>query len=336
MKALKVIGIIVGILLALILIIPLFLPNPAEVSAETEIALEPGQIFPVVASYSNRTLWDPWLLTDSTAEAKIEPKAGYVGSTYSWEGDMLGTGKMEVISVVENTHILSSLWFGEVPDPAVVEWHFEAVKGGTKVTWSFSQDAAYPFGRLGMIFGKMFLSQSFQSGLAKLKEVMESAPPRPSSALAEVEVGVQEAFSAMVVKTSGKMSDISTILSDSYTKVFAEVGKQGLQPAGPPFADYLEYDTEKGTVTIVAGTSVAEAGKKSGEVVPVVYNEMKVLKGKHTGPYEKLSESFMKMEKYAADNGLETTGEAFEFYLTDPGDEPDPAKWVTGIAYVLK
>ncbi|MCK4746580.1 MAG: SRPBCC family protein, partial [Bacteroidales bacterium] len=105
MKALKIILIIVGVLVAAILIVPLFSPARAEVSAEIEIALEPSQIFPMVASFINRHEWDPWVTQDSTADAKIEPKEGYVGSTYSWTGVKVGTGKMEVVSIQENEYI---------------------------------------------------------------------------------------------------------------------------------------------------------------------------------------------------------------------------------------
>ncbi|MCK5066162.1 MAG: hypothetical protein KAR16_01925, partial [Bacteroidales bacterium] len=81
MKALKIILIIVGVLVAALLIVPLFSPATAEVSAEIEIALEPSQIFPDVASFIGREVWDPWVTQDSTADAIIGPKAGYVGST---------------------------------------------------------------------------------------------------------------------------------------------------------------------------------------------------------------------------------------------------------------
>ncbi len=174
MKALKIILIIVGVLVAALLIVPLFSPATAEVSAEIEIALEPSQIFPDVASFIGREVWDPWVTQDSTADAIIGPKAGYVGSTYRWTGKRVGTGRMEVISVIENQYIESSLWFGEVETPALVEWNFEAVDGGTHVVWSFAQETSWPVERLGMMFGKVFLKQSFELGLANLKEYVES------------------------------------------------------------------------------------------------------------------------------------------------------------------
>jgi hypothetical protein len=81
----------------------------------------PSQIFPSVASFENREIWDPWVSQDATTKVIIDSKLGYVGSTYSWDGEKLGTGKMQVVSVREESYIESSLWFGEVEKPSLAE-----------------------------------------------------------------------------------------------------------------------------------------------------------------------------------------------------------------------
>ncbi|MFO7933539.1 MAG: SRPBCC family protein [Bacteroidales bacterium] len=177
MKALKIILIIVGILVAAMLIIPLFLPPTTEVSAETEIELKPIQIYPAIASFEHREEWDPWVTMDTTAEVNIQPVPGYVGSTYMWEGEMLGTGRMEVDSVVENEYVMSSLWFGDVETPAVIEWTLEPTGDGTRVVWSYEERTTYPFNRLRMLIGKPFLKRSFETGLENLKTYLEENPP---------------------------------------------------------------------------------------------------------------------------------------------------------------
>lgn len=217
MKALRVILIIILVLVAAILIVPLFSPATAEVSAETTIKLEANRIFPKVASFKGRELWDPWLTQDSTADAKIESSSSYVGSTYAWTGEKVGTGRMEVISVKENEYIESHLWFGEVEEPALVEWHFESFDGGTHVRWSFSQETTYPIGRLGMMFGKIFLKQSFELGLANLKEVMESMP-MVSSALGPISVESMPGMYALVADGAGTMETIGEQLEKLYGK----------------------------------------------------------------------------------------------------------------------
>jgi hypothetical protein len=207
MKALRVILIIVVVLVAAILIVPLFSPATAEVSAETEIALKPAELFPIVASFSNRDKWDPWVTQDNTTKVTIDSKPGYVGSSYTWDGEKLGTGRMEVISVIENQHIESSLWFGEVETPSQVQWTFEPVVGGTHVVWSFSQETTYPIGRLGMMFGKVFLKKSFELGLANLKEFTESMPPK-SSALGSISLEQMPAMFSLVADGAGTMETL--------------------------------------------------------------------------------------------------------------------------------
>ena len=335
MRALKIIGIIVGVMVAAILIVPLFVSSPAVVTAQIEIALEPEQIFPSVASFNGRPDWDPWLTADSTAVAEIESKPGYVGSSYTWEGVAVGTGKMEVISVRENEYIESHLWFGAVEEPALVEWTFQQVDGGTQVVWGFTQDTKYPMGRLGMMIGKVFLEKSFNTGLEQLKELMESNPPQISY-LGPISVKLQAPFNAMVTEGAGTMEEIGSALGELYGLVYGEVGKQQLEMAGPAFVHYFDHDDATGFSNYQPGVQVKVAGAKSGKVRPVSYPEMKVVRAIHTGPYEKFTESYEAMGVYIESNGLEIEGSAFEFYTVNANAEADPKNWQTIIAFPLK
>jgi len=335
MKALRVILIIVLVLVAAILIVPLFSPATAEVSAETTIDLRSDRIFPKVASFIGRELWDPWLTQDSTADAKIEPNSAYVGSTYSWTGEKVGSGRMEVISVRENTYIESHLWFGDVEEPALVEWIFEPVDGATHITWSFSQETTYPIGRLGMMFGKVFLKQSFELGLTNLKELMESIP-NTSIVLGTISVGTLPAMTTLVADGAGTMETIGEQLGELYGLLFAEAGKQQLEVTGAPFVHYLDYDESTGFSNYRAGIKVSEMGKDAGQVKAVAYPEVQVVQALHTGPYEKFSASYAELEFYLQENEIQTSGQAFEFYQVGMMAESDPALWQTLIAFPLK
>ncbi len=329
MKALRIILIIVLVLVAAILIVPLFSPATAEVSAETTIALEPDEIFPTVASFNSRHEWDPWYTQDSTADVRLGPKEGYVGSTYSWEGQKIGTGRMEVISVKENEYIESSLWFGEVDTPSLVEWHFEAVDGGTKVTWSFSQETTYPIGRLGMMFGKPFLKQSFELGIANLKEYMESLPKK-SSALN------LPAMMTLVADGAGTMETIGEQLGELYGLLFAEAANQQLEVIGAAFTLYLDYDEATDFTNYLAGVMVNKMGSDAGKVKAVAYPSLEAVQAIHTGPYEEFSSSYDQLGAYIEANEIQTSGQAFEFYQVGMMAESDPANWETLIAFPLK
>jgi len=338
MKALRVILIIVLVLVAAVLIAPLFSPATAEVSAETSIALAPEEIFPTVASFNSRQEWDPWYTQDSTADVRLEPKQGYVGSTYTWEGEKIGTGRMEVISVKENQYIESSLWFGEVDEPSLVEWSFEPVDGGTHVIWSFSQETTYPIGRLGMMFGKIFLKQSFELGLANLKEFMETNPPVPMtlSTLSPIAVETMPAMLSLVADGAGTMETIGEQLGELYGVLFAEAGNQGLEIVGAAFVHYLDYDESTGFSNYRAGVMVNKMGTNAGAVNAVAYPSVEVVQAVHKGPYEEFSLSYDKMGTYIDANAIEVSGEAFEFYQVGVMQESHSSNWETLIAFPLK
>jgi hypothetical protein len=335
MKALKIIGIILGILIALILIVPLFSPGTAEVSSEIEIGLEPEQIFPSVASFENRTEWDPWLTTDSTATATIDSKPGYVGSTYAWKGDKVSFGSMEVISVKENEYIEAHLWFGGAEDHALVEWIFTPTDGGTMVTWSFEQATAYPFGRLGMMIGKVFLQQSFDLGLSNLKAHVEANPPS-TSYLGPITVEPMAGFEALVARGAGTMEEMGGMLGNLYGTIFAEASKQQLEVSGAAFVHYLDYDEATDFSNFLAGIPVNKAGMSSGDVMAKSYPEVLAIQALHSGPYEKFAESYAELESYIYEINLDVTGEGLEIYKVGMNDDPDPANWQTQLIFPLK
>lgn len=177
MKFLKVLLIIILVIAGLILIIPVFLPGQTTVSTSTSIALSPERVFQQTARFSNRAAWDPWLKMEPDAEVTINSKPGYVGSTYSWEGEKIGNGKMRVDSVQLPDYISSSIWFGESSEPSHVEWLFEDRGDSTRVTWQFSAEGSYPFGRFMLLLMKGPLESSFTSGLADYKAFLEANPP---------------------------------------------------------------------------------------------------------------------------------------------------------------
>jgi effector-binding domain-containing protein/uncharacterized protein YndB with AHSA1/START domain len=335
MKVLRVILIIVVILVAAVLIVPLFSPATAEVSSEITIERDASSIFPSVASFKDRPLWDPWLTQDSTAEASIESMAGFVGSSYSWKGEKVGHGRMEVVSVKENAYIESHLWFGEVEEPALVEWKFEDEADGTHVLWSFSQETSYPMERLGMMFGKIFLKQSFDLGLANLKELMESIP-ETSGPPGEITVGTVPAMNVLVAGGGGTMEELASQLPELYGLLFQTAGEQGLEVVGVPFVNYLDYDEETGYSNFHAGIQVSAMGKDAGKVMAQVYPETEAVQCLHTGSYELFTTSYDAMSAYILDHGVDVAGNAIEYYQVGAMQESDPEKWETLIVFPLK
>jgi effector-binding domain-containing protein len=335
MKILKWLLCIVLVLVALVLVIALILPSTVTVSAEKEVAVTPLQVFHNAALFTDRNLWDPWLETEPEADFTIESNPDYAGSTYTWNGKKIKTGRMQVDSVVFGKYIASSIYFGENPEPNLVEWTLDKTDSGTMIEWAFTAEGTYPMGRLFLTLMKGGMLESFNRGLENLKAYLEENPPVLSS-LGEIETGTVGPMSALVIGAKGTMDQFALQMSEMFPKLSMEVDAQGLQMAGPPFTHYLTYDEATGITEYLCGIQVTTEGTSTGEIMAKAYTEIPVIKAMHTGPYEEFERSYKIMMEYFEREGLTMTMEAFEFYYTDPRTEPLTTKWQTLIAMPLK
>ena len=64
----------------------------------------------------------------------------------------------------------------------------------------------------------------------------------------------------------------------------------------------------------------------------------KTIKTVLTGNYDNLEEAWITTMNYITDNNLEISesGPMLETYVTDPLEQPNPAKWVTEIYIAIK
>ena len=335
MKILKAILIVLLVLAGLILAIPVFLPSEVTVTSETEIALSPELIFHNAAQYAGRDQWDPWLKMEPEAKVDITPKKGYVGSTYAWEGEKIGSGKMKVDSVNYPSFIGSSIWFGSSEDASKVEWNIEEIEGGSKVSWSFISEGSYPFGRWMLLFMKGALKSSFDEGIIGYKEYLEANPP----VLYELsKIGVEESWAtnAMVLEVEGTMEEITNQMMTGFPALFEEVAKQGLRIIGPAFAHYLDYDEVKDYSHALLAVPVNEKGTATETVKPRFYEKTSAVAATHYGKYDYFRQSYDALGEYIMENELEVTGEAYEVYLRSMMDSQNPMEWETMIAFPLK
>ncbi len=323
------------ILAGLVIIVPAFMPSTVTISAEVEIAVAPEEVFQSAAMYADRESWDPWIATEPEAKVTISPNENYVGSTYSWEGEKIGNGTMKVEEIIFGKYIRSSIWFGEDPDPSVVEWHLEKSDIGTHVSWDFIADGKYPFGRLMLALMSGGMKTSFETGLVNLKEMLEADPPKLFKT-GGIHVDMFPGMNAMVIPMEGTMEQISEQMGQLFPKLFAETGRQNLQMAGPPFAHYLDYDEETGFSHALLGLSINEPGISAGDILAREYTETKALIVIHTGKYDYLKNSYDALSEYALENEIELTGSAFEVYTKTMMETENIMEWKTLIAFPLK
>ena len=335
MKFLKTLLIILIVLAGLILIIPVFLPSEVTLSAEADLEVNNELLLENLATYTDRDRWDPWLTSEPEAEVSIKSMEDLVGSTYAWSGEKIGSGRMEVDSIHSPDYIRSYIWFGESPEPSLVEWNFMPSALGTHVTWSFTSEGSYPFGRYMLLFMKSPLKKSFEKGLENLKEYLQEHPLKQYK-LEKIDIQNSYDTYAMVVPVEGTMEEITQQFETQFPLLYQVVSEQNLTPNGPAFAHYLDFDHETGYAHVLLAAPVKEKGKISGSVKPKHYDAIEAVVATMVGEYQYISETYEALQKYVSEKGLEITGEAFEVYATTMMDSEDPMDWKTMIAFPLK
>jgi len=330
MKVLKWIFLFLGAIIAIALVIAVFLPKSVSVSSSVEIEKPQSKVFHSIGMFSERQTWDPWVSQDSTTEVTINTKEGYVGSTYEWEGESIGSGKMEVAAINYPASITSYLWFNGRPDTSIVTWTLEETGENTKIIWGFSADAPYPMGRIFLNLMKGTLQDDFDRGLENLKAHLEEQEITLSTTSEISETSMPYRF-AMAGKASGTMEEIIPQMERMYNESMEVIQAQGLTVAGAPFSYNTNYDRDAGTVTVYAGFPVTEKGKDMKNVTALEFPVLKALKAVHSGPWEELSISYGHMMEYVEANMIPVSWNSMEVYLNMQEDVNLPEELKTEI-----
>lgn len=132
-----------------------------------------------------------------------------------------------------------------------------------------------------------------------------------------------------VIHLRCRPDDISTSMGEAFGRVFAAVGQAGASPTGPVFTRYFEFGPE--SVDFESGVAVAAPFPGVGDVQPGELGGGEAAVGLHIGPYDSLHLTYSQMQTWIVSQGRRPASVMWEVYLTDPEEEPDPARWRTEV-----
>jgi effector-binding domain-containing protein len=120
------------------------------------------------------------------------------------------------------------------------------------------------------------------------------------------------------------------------------LAEHGITASGPPFIRYAVVDMAA-ELGIEIGAPVAETVPSSGRVQSGELPGGRYVTLVHTGPYDGLIAANAALQDWARHQGIvlehSPDGRRFrgrvEFYRTDPGREPDPARHEVEVAYLI-
>jgi effector-binding domain-containing protein len=189
-----------------------------------------------------------------------------------------------------------------------------------------------------MMFEKKLIAD-YDRGLANLKQLSESLPKGDFSSLQVQEVEVKpQTVVAYAGHSSTESAEIGKAYAESYARIMGFVKANGLNEAGPPIAITHKWDEAGKVFDFDAAIPVDRsdvAAPEDAEVRVLQTYGGKSLKITHTGPYEDLARTYDMLDAYVAAYGYDKSADAWEEYVSDPGQTP-AAELVTVIYYPVK
>ena len=150
----------------------------------------------------------------------------------------------------------------------------------------------------------------------------------------EIEEKEVEPQPMVSIRATCRAAEIGPTLQEILPEVFTYVMRMGAVPSGPPFTRFHSYD--KGYADIESGIPVAQPVEGEGRISAGELPGGTVVSTVHTGPYDKLPEAHDALHTWMREKHKESAGAQWEYYLTDPGEQPDSTKLQTELVWPIR
>jgi effector-binding domain-containing protein len=156
------------------------------------------------------------------------------------------------------------------------------------------------------------------------------------------EIRATQYYAAMRLKTQRR--NLATEAPKLISEVAKWLGKNRIAPGGPPLIRYLSISNDE-TVDVEIGIGTSEPAG-GGKILAGSLPRGRYLTAIHQGPYDRLVDTSAALLDWAKDNNVVwdnhtgPTGTVWkarvEHYLTDPDEQPNPARWETKLAFLTR
>ena len=310
-------------------------PNEFEFSRSKIIEAPPAVVFNKVNDYKFWPEFSPWIEKEPTSKITYGDTTAGKHATYSWDGEVLGKGKMVTLDSDPFDEIEQKIVFIEpFNSESNINWKFESVENGTKVTWAMSGEQDFMTKMYTTFMGSIEQNTApdFERGLFKLDSIVVADMSKYTSSVNGL---VDHSGGFYIYTTSScKIDEVESKMRELMPKVGGYAISNNISFAGSPFSYIHKWDTENNAAIIsfcIPTTSrviTSEDDILTGQLEP-----FKAVKATLKGNYDHLTETWEKALQYIEQNEISQiqNGPMLEVYVTDPNKNPNPAEWITEI-----
>jgi effector-binding domain-containing protein/ribosome-associated toxin RatA of RatAB toxin-antitoxin module len=309
--------------------------QPSSYSFERSKVIEAPKelVFDMVNTYKEWPNFSPWLEQDKKATLTYNSIEKGKNSSYTWNGEILGEGKMTTVEAYEFDSITQKLEFIKpFESNSTIKWDFKTIGNKTEVTWKMSGKQDFMTKMYTAFNGSIEenTAPDFERGLFKLDSTITSNMRAYSIKINGVteHSGGFYLYNTIATSINGMKPKMQQMLNN----LQAFVKTNNINTSGNPFIIYHNWDMENNSVMFSCALPTSskvittDATILTGQLEP-----FKALKTTLNGNYSNLKEAWDKSYQYISQYNLESKAEgiAIESYLNSPENTINPANLKT-------
>lgn len=168
------------------------------------------------------------------------------------------------------------------------------------------------------------------------QEETEATQTEISAEEEEVTFGKFNDVVYMTFREEIKMSELQNFFAKHFPEMMQLAIENDLDVEGMPQAIYYSWDEETGMTDVAAALALGEYKDNMEGYKGVKIRSQMALTYNYYGPYEDAAKAHEKIAAYMKEHSCVQNGPVIEEYVTDPGSEPNPEKWLTKISYLVE
>ncbi|MDG2450685.1 MAG: GyrI-like domain-containing protein [Saprospiraceae bacterium] len=331
MKFLKYLGILLLILILAYLAACYFGPKNMNVEESQTLEVSAPYIFNLINNIEKWEEWNDWNLKDTGMVVTYTDKKEGVGAKSTWTQSSYGNGSQEIVESVENERLKTKLNFQGWEGDNFGIFNLAANGNNTNVTWTFD-GTPIPFLMRGMMLsGKSSMKESYQQGLNNLEKLAKERAKGTYNGYQINEKNLKKKNFVMN-RQEVKTANIQQFYATNLGQLFGKVQVAGVEIDGMPCGLFFRMDERDGMIDMAAAIPVKQAVSLPATNSYSI-NSRRSLQVDYRGSYHGVTEAHKAMGEYMKDRSLFQDDPIIEEYVTDPGTEPDPSKWLTRVTY---
>ncbi len=187
-----------------------------------EIAAPLDSVFAAIVDFKTWPQWSPLLIHEPDADITYSENYQAEGGSYSWDGAVVGAGKLTHLKITPSSSIRQQIEFLR-PFKSVnqVSWEFVNRDGKSLVSWEISGTMPFLF-RFRTRQLKSMLGRDYELGLELLNGHLNANAPHPSFVFTGSE-DLQD-FSYWAIPCNGKLRQLETARKSGIETLRAAAG----------------------------------------------------------------------------------------------------------------